>query len=178
MVLNSKKNVLIISFHFSPSSEVGAKRFSFFCNLFDHKDEAFDIHILTVKEKYLKRKDSTLPSPKNVHRTAMFFPLLSNSNNIFLRAYKSLWIRYFCLIDPLSGWILPALLKGLFIVKNYNIKTIIVTGPPFSPFIIATLLSITRSTKLIIDYRDPWTTHPWDRTNYYRNSFFWSNETG
>jgi len=77
-----------------------------------------------------------------------------------------------CLIDPYSGWIIPALIKGITILRKYKIDTIIVTGPPFSPVLSGLLLSIFFRKRLIIDYRDPWATHPWSIRDKYGNVFF------
>jgi glycosyltransferase involved in cell wall biosynthesis len=62
-------------------------------------------------------------------------------------------------LDPSSGWILPALVKGLRIIKDKRINIIIATYPSESAMVIGTLLSLITGKKLILDYRDPWTTH-------------------
>jgi len=118
------------------------------------------------------QKDDSLPFSGTIHRTAIFPPFPLPGNNIFKRAFLRVWTKYMCLIDPYSGWIIPALIKGITILRKYKIDTIIVTGPPFSPVLSAILLSILFRTRLIIDYRDPWTTHPWNVRDKYGNIFF------
>jgi len=66
---------------------------------------------------------------------------------------------YLCLLGPSSGWILPALVKGLRVIKDNQINIIIATYPSESAMVVGTLLSLMTDTKLILDYRDPWTTH-------------------
>ena len=166
----NKKSILVITFHFAPSSVVGGKRFSFLSNRLH--EYSCKIHILTIRKKYLLKKDDSLPFSGTVYRTSMFPPFPFSGKNIFKKAFLRVWTKYMCLIDPYSGWIIPALKKGITILKRYKIDTIIVTGPPFSPVLSALLLSILFRTRLIIDYRDPWTTHPWSIRDKYGNIFF------
>lgn len=77
-----------------------------------------------------------------------------------------------CLFDPYSGWIIPGILRGLYVLKNNKIDIIIVSGPPFSPTIIGLFLSIIGRIPLIIDYRDPWNFYDWDIRAKYGNVLF------
>jgi len=169
-VISQNKNVLIIAFHFAPSGAVGGKRFSFL----SHKlhDSHCKLHVLTVKKKYLLQKDYSLPFSGTIHRTTIFPPFPLHGSNIFKRAFLRVWTKYLCLIDPYSGWIIPSLIKGITTLRKNKIDTIIVTGPPFSPVLSALLLNILFRTRFIIDYRDPWTTHPWSIRDKYGNVFF------
>ena len=91
----------------------------------------------------------------------MFPPYPINDNHALKLMFKRIWMRYLYLLDPYSGWILPSFIKGLTIIKKNKIDVILVTGPPFSQVISAYFLSRIGRTKFIIDYRDPWTAHPW-----------------
>lgn len=166
----NKKSVLIIAFHFAPSGAVGGKRFSFL----SHKlhDSCCKVHVLTLKKKYLLQKDDSLPFSGTIHRTTIFPPFPLRGNHILKRAFLRIWTKYMCLLDPYSGWVFPALIKGITILRKYKIGTIIVTGPPFSPVLSGLLLSIFFRKRLIIDYRDPWTTHPWNVHDKYGNMLF------
>jgi glycosyltransferase involved in cell wall biosynthesis len=166
----AKKSILVITYHYSPSASVGGKRFSFLSHLFHNKD--FLIHILTIKEKYHSKKDTSYPFSGFIHRTAMFpkYPVFNNHK--IIRKLATAWVRYLCIFDPYSGWIFPALFKGLKILKREKIDLIIVSGPPFSAVISALILKIIGRVKLIIDYRDPWTTHPFNIKQRYGNVFF------
>ncbi|MBW2538879.1 MAG: hypothetical protein JRE27_04675, partial [Deltaproteobacteria bacterium] len=55
---------------------------------------------------------------------------------------------------------MPSLFEGLKIIRKRGIEVIVVSVPPMSPMISALLLSRLTKTRLIIDYRDPWTTNP------------------
>jgi glycosyltransferase involved in cell wall biosynthesis len=71
-----------------------------------------------------------------------------------------IWERWLCVIDPFSGWVLPALWTGLRLCRSYDLNIVIVTVPAFSPLVSATVISKLTGARLIIDYRDPWTNLP------------------
>jgi glycosyltransferase involved in cell wall biosynthesis len=157
------KKILIISFYFSPTTQAGGKRFSFLSEFFDKKFD--DLHILTVKEKYISPRDYSLSGAGTIHRTRMFPPYPPiKEKKIIIRVLRRLWEDYLCILDPFIGWIFPAVIKGLEVIKNYRINLIISTGPPFTAMVIGFLLSRMTGVKLILDYRDPW-------SNYNRRYF-------
>lgn len=148
------KKILIITFYFGPDSRVGGKRFTFLSKIF--KERYQNLHILTVKEKHIFAKDNSLTGAGTIHRAGMYPPYPIETSNILKRIFRRLWEDFLCFVDPFSGWILPAFFKGLKIIKENKINLIIATGPPFSPMVAACLLSFFHKTKLILDYRDPW----------------------
>lgn len=148
------KSILIVSFFFPPSTKVGGKRFSFLSEIFKKKYP--ELHILTVSEKNISPKDFSLPLPGAVHRTWMFPPVPKKQENLLKKFLQGLWIHYLCFVDPFSGWIIPAFLKGRKIIKKNKIDIIIATGPPFSAMVVGYLLSLMTGAKLVLDYRDPW----------------------
>ena len=149
------KKILIISFSFAPSTKVGGKRFSFLSRILQKRYP--ELHVLTLKEKYISPQDKSLRYGGIIHRAGMYPPYPINKNNLFKRIFSRLWEKYLCFLDPFSGWILPAIIKGLKIVKDHKIDLIIVTGPPFSSMVVGFILSLITQAKLILDYRDPWT---------------------
>ena len=58
--------------------------------------------------------------------------------------------------DDKTGWILPAVLKGLQLFRNKNIDAIYTTGPPHSVHLIGLLLKILTKKNWVADFRDPW----------------------
>ncbi len=78
------------------------------------------------------------------------------NSNLKRSILTKIWVRYLCVIDPWSGWIIPAICKGIKIIKKNKIDVIICTGPPFSVFVVGLFLQIMTNNKLIYDYRDPW----------------------
>ena len=151
------KKILIISLFFAPSAMVGGKRFSFLSRILQKKYP--ELHVLTLKKKYISPQDKSLKYGGTIHRSGMYPPHPINKNNLFKRVFNRLWEQYLCFLDPFCGWILPAIIKGLKIIKDYKIDLIIVTCPPFSPVAVGFMLSLLTGAKLIIDYRDPWTSH-------------------
>ncbi len=147
-MLNNCDSVLLISYYFSPHTAVGAKRFSYLSSFFFNK--SITPHILTIKEKYISKKDRSFIPEGIVHRTSVFpnYPFRWNKLN---NAFKTI-----SFVDQYIGWFFPGLLKGFFLLKKFKIGTVIVTGPPFSSFLIPYILLFFLKFKLIIDYRDPW----------------------
>jgi glycosyltransferase involved in cell wall biosynthesis len=152
-----KPKILIIASSYAPSTAVGAKRFTFLSLFF--KKKYHEIDILTRKVKYFHSIDYSLPVAGNAYRVGMYPPNFSHPKNIITKILKKIWSDYLCLIDPFSGWILPASIKGVKIVKDNKIDLIIATCPMFSSIVIGFLISRVTKKKLILDYRDPWTTH-------------------
>jgi glycosyltransferase involved in cell wall biosynthesis len=152
-----RTKIMIICGSFAPSAIVGAKRFTFLSIFL--KKQYSTINILTRKESYFSTKDYTLPINGTLHRVGMYpaYPLRNKS--IFGKILNRLWRDYFCLIDPFSGWIIPGILKGLKVIRKEKINLIIATCPMFSSIVIAYLLSLITNTKIILDYRDPWSNH-------------------
>ena len=61
--------------------------------------------------------------------------------------------------DGKVGWIPFAIVKGLWIIWREKIDVILSTSPPESGHVIALILSFLTRKKLVVDFRDPWTTH-------------------
>ena len=147
------KNCMIIAYHFYPDGSVGAKRFNLFSNCLSKRLNVLDI--LTIKEKYIPEKDKTSLFGGNIYRTSIFPTYMFYGNKI-IKAINNRLVVNLMPIDFYSAWILPILYHGIKIIKKDHIDTIIVTGPPFSPFIAAYLLCKIFKIDLIIDYQDPW----------------------
>lgn len=157
MSRHEKPRILIIASSFAPSTFVGAKRFTFLSPILKKRYEKLDI--LTRKKKYFPSKDYSLPIAGTVHRVGMYPPWPIRTNHLIGRVYNNLWLDYLCIIDSCSGWILPSLFKGINIIKSKKIDLVIATCPRFSSIVIGYLISRITNTKLVIDYRDPWTNH-------------------
>ncbi len=61
--------------------------------------------------------------------------------------------------DGKVGWIPFAVCKGLWVIWHEKIDVIFSTSPPESSHVIALILSYLTGKKLVVDFRDPWTTH-------------------
>jgi glycosyltransferase involved in cell wall biosynthesis len=147
-----EKKILIIAYYFYPESGVGAKRYNLFTEYFSKKLKT--LNILTIDERYVSGKDESIVHGGFVFRTRMF-PRLGFEGNKVTKFLNKILLRIIP-IDYYSALIIPLILKGRRIIKKNNINTIIVTGPPFSLFVAAYLLSIVFKIDLIVDYQDPW----------------------
>jgi len=83
--------------------------------------------------------------------------------------YNSLWFP-----DEKNYWIPGAIISGLRILVDGNIKIIYVSGFPWSAFFVGAFLSMVKRIPLVLDYRDSWTLYPrgfWDN----RFHMFWES---
>ena len=109
-------------------------------------------HVLTIKEKYIQQ-DKSIISDGIIHRTSLFPPFPFSKFQKLNRAFEILFGQ----IDQYIGWIFPGIFRGyIYDKKVLNSKTVIVTGPPFSSFLIPYIISFFLRFKFIVDYRDPW----------------------
>ena len=151
------KGILVVSHQFAPSMSAGGKRFTFLSPII--KSKYPDLHILTLKKRYFSPRDDGLTFAGTAHRTGAYPAHPFNGDNILKKILNWLWVDYLCLIDPNSGWIIPAVIRGLKVIKDNDIELIIASCPPFSAIVVGFLLSRLTGTKLILDYRDPWSNH-------------------
>ena len=143
------ENILLISYYFAPDNRVGAKRFSYLSKYLSR--EGIKPHILTIKEKYI-RSDESLISMGIIHRTSLFPPFPFSKIQKLNRSFELLFGQ----IDQHIGWFLPGIIRGYNIIRRHNVKTVVVTGPPFSSFLIPYIISFFLKFKFFVDYRDPW----------------------
>lgn len=73
-----------------------------------------------------------------------------------------IWNRV-ALPDGAVSWLPAAVDMGVHIVKKECISLILASGQPFSTFIIANSIKKRTNTKLIVEYRDPWTLNPFHK---------------
>lgn len=67
--------------------------------------------------------------------------------------------------DSEIGWVLPAIARGLSLLRKYKATAIYTTGPPHSTHLIGVALKKISRVPLVLDFRDPWTRAPWRRDN-------------
>ena len=59
--------------------------------------------------------------------------------------------------DLTNAWLVAAFGRTVELVGNFRPDVILVTGPPWSPVLLARLVSMTTGVPFVVDYRDPWT---------------------
>jgi hypothetical protein len=148
--------------YFAPCPSVGGKRFSYLSRYLSQS--CAEYHVLARRERSPAADPTAFTG--NVHRVGMLPYFSGGEKRKGIRlALRRAWKRYLCLVDPYIGWVIPAIVKAIKLQKIVRFNTIIVTVPCFSPLIAATILAKLTRSKLIIDYRDPWTNH---RSDYPR----------
>lgn len=69
-----------------------------------------------------------------------------------------LFVNYHLSVPDLrSGWRRPAIKAGDELIARFRPDVIVVTGPPWTPFLVADTLARRHKLPLVLDYRDPWT---------------------
>jgi glycosyltransferase involved in cell wall biosynthesis len=174
----SENNVLIITYYWPPSGGAAVQRWLSFAN--ELVQQGVKVHLLTVDPKYatyqlydtslLEQVDSSI----QVHTTKTFEPfglykLFFGKNSIPKPAFSdetkpsllkkaSRFVRgNFFIPDPRKGWKPYAVKKGLALMDQYQIKTIITAGPPHSTHFIGKALKEKTNCKWIADFHDLWT---------------------
>lgn len=147
--------VLVVSMCFAPCREVGGKRFSFLSRYLGEWCEEY--HILARREKAFVEDSEAFVG--NVNRLRSFPYYSPQTSSWITRQLLKIWARWLCVADPFCGWVVPATFRGIRICRQHRIDSIIVTVPYFSALIAGVFISRITSTKLIVDYRDPWTNH-------------------
>ena len=58
--------------------------------------------------------------------------------------------------DQAGPWIVPAVIRGVRIVRRHHINAIFATGMPWSGLTVGFLISLMTRVPLVLDFRDPW----------------------
>lgn len=69
------------------------------------------------------------------------------------RLFNSLLVY---LPDDKIGWVIPAVMKAIRLIKMHDIKVVMTTSPPHSVHLIGLILKKITKKLWIVDFRDPW----------------------
>ena len=117
----------------------------------------FELHVITPETRFVEDTDYSLDVPATVHRVPVLFHSTSTNMNSSLHSFLcKVWHNCFKIIDAQEGWTLPAIAKALTIIQDTGIQLIIASGPPFSTFVAAAIVSLLTDLPLVLEYRDPW----------------------
>jgi len=175
------KKVLIIAYHFPPSSAIGAVRPSKFAKYLP--EFGWQPVIYTVDEKYCEGLDHGRFEPR-LHSLKIYrskpvpgllhlYSRLARTNKNFsgnvlgskstmlpspdqTGPFKKLLSSFARLPDDAQGWIANIVNDGYRIVKREGIEVFLTTGPPMSAHIGGLLLKQLTNVKWVADFRDPW----------------------
>ena len=162
------KRILIISYLFPPASALdGSMRMLKFVKYLPNF--GYKPYVISVRDAFLS-EDKTLlsqiPTEAHVARIIQFdlryllrlFKKRRASENE--KVYSARFTRLRKIIsslmfpDSAGGWIVPAVLTGLRLIKKEKIDIILATAGPYSSLIVGYLLKIVTGKPLILDYRD------------------------
>ncbi|MCG7985946.1 MAG: glycosyltransferase [Candidatus Thiodiazotropha weberae] len=159
-----KKQLLIVTYIFPPSSYVGVYRTLKYCK-YINKDR-WDLTVIAPKsvpeKKFINYKLlDEVPTNCKVHRTTDISPysLFSSSNSKLGRFLKKIINKvcsYICIPDSHIFWFPFALVKGIALCRKNKYDIIYSSSPPHSTHIVSLYLAKLFNIKLVVDFRDPW----------------------
>lgn len=136
----NQPKILFISYLFEPYPGVGAKRISYWANHIGN--EGYEYHVITATAQDRKRDDVTFIAPDATGG----------------------WMGFF-IKDQGLNWIRP--LKDYFeSLSEFDYDVVLISGGPFMHFSIGRYLKKKYDIKLILDFRDPFSTNPSFKDNW------------
>jgi len=157
----------MICYYYPPLIDVGCKRSIAFSKYF--KKHGGIPYVLSVKNPdrtYCSVGDDIPPQGIHTEYSCSIinvYKFFGKLNGLLTRILKFIGVELkrnyfydiFCIPDIFFGWIPLATIKGLRLVKQYNIDFVYVSCPPFSSASIGVLLQKFTKKPLILDFRDP-----------------------
>lgn len=148
------KKILIIAFHFPPSSGAAVQRILSLCE--DLPKFGWKVTVLTAKISAYGALDFSQEIPTNELEGLFRAWAIDAQRHLSIKG-KHLGIL--SILDRWSSWIVDAVLKGRRIVKKQKIDIIMSTTPIPSANIIANYLSQKFDIPWIADFQDPFSYH-------------------
>lgn len=167
------RRVLLIAYQFPPVGGAGVQRAAKFTKYLP--EYGWDVSVLTVSNPSVPLTDNSLLSdipPQTVIRRAKTLEpgyqmkqsvttATSTGGKPRLLSRIKQGIRKAAMLllqpDPNILWVPQAIRQGKQLLREIPHDAILVTGPPFSSFIVGASLSRKAKLPLILDYRDEWT---------------------
>ena len=175
---NGRKRVLFISYAFPPVGGAGVQRVTKFIKYLH--GIGWDASVLTVANPSVPVMDHSLgndlPEATTIVRARTFEPgyatkqavAAARANSVAARAKGTIGRIARGVLQPDAQvlWAVPGYWAGARHLRQQTHHAIVVSGPPFSTFIVGAALSRRFGVPLVLDYRDEW-----DLTNQY-----WENK--
>jgi glycosyltransferase involved in cell wall biosynthesis len=155
------RTLLIVSYHFSPSPAVGAKRFSFLAREFTR--QGYDVHVIAnaLDDSPHGPPDASLPQAGRVHRVRAPLELPLRGRGFLSRKLNSFAHRLLAPLGVEYFWAGAAARKALDIARSLPPGVVIATSPPHAALIAGDRVARALGWPLIVDYRDPWSGYDW-----------------
>jgi glycosyltransferase involved in cell wall biosynthesis len=177
------KKILLIAFKFPPRGGVGSRRWAKFAKILARR--GYEIDVITPEYPYTDKVNwshEIQHSNITVHRIKAGVPLmvLKESKNplekIIVSIYCRLIMPFFYYLDSAQRWHSNLVPYARNLIRQKNIKNVIVSGPPNSLHYFASFIKIENPLiNLILDFRDNWND---DVAFEYKTSlkYFWQKE--
>jgi glycosyltransferase involved in cell wall biosynthesis len=179
--------ILLIAYHFHPDLEVGAVRSVKFAKYLpdfgwepfvltvdsrhipkvDQSPLGFECRIFRTGKwptlddgyRWFKRKVRTRkPSAANGKDDQMQSAKMDVASRADLPPF---WKRFISSLsqtpDDAIGWLVPASINAVRIIRKYKIDVIYTSGPPHTCHLVGLIAKLLTGRKLAVDFRDPWT---------------------
>jgi glycosyltransferase involved in cell wall biosynthesis len=157
-----KRTLLIVSYLYAPSPDVGAKRFSFLAREFEKL--GYDVHVIANApgdSPHGHRADPSLPLSGRVHTCKSPFELPLPGQSTFVRKLNALIARLLAPVGSEYFWARAATRRALEIARELPPGVVIATSPPHAALFAGARVARELGWPLILDYRDPWSGYEW-----------------
>jgi len=161
MKLPVKRPLIIVSYWFAPSPAVGGKRFSFLSR--ELARLGYDVHVITNESRdWVKwQSDASLPQHEQVHRCAEAVKLPLERKSLLHRACNAVLRPLLAAVGWEYFWARSAARTALAVAKDLPPGVVIATYPAPAALIAGARIARKLGWPLVLDYRDPWSTHVW-----------------
>jgi glycosyltransferase involved in cell wall biosynthesis len=163
--MKSMRTLIIVSYWFAPSPAVGGKRFSFLAR--ELARLGYDVHVIThASRDWLHfQSDASLPQHGQVHRCRERLQLPLAGKSLVHRAINALLRPLFAAVGWEFPWIRSAVRTALKVARDLPPEggVVIATYPAPAALMAGARIARQLGWPLVLDYRDPWSTHVWPR---------------
>ncbi|MCP4353996.1 MAG: glycosyltransferase family 4 protein [Desulfobacterales bacterium] len=135
-------------------------------NLSVYRTEKIDIlsYLIEIKQAFFGRKEKKSNSSVNIEKDRKNDLPQSSPSFSLIKSVKQvmgLVTDFMEFPDKEIAWVPFAVFKGLRIIRENQIDVICSSSPKHSIHLTTAILKVLTKTKLVIDFRDPWTRSPW-----------------
>ncbi len=156
-----KKEILYLSYHFPPYSNILSNRASEFSKRLTKS--GFKIFVVSAKNNKNAPVDKellkTVDSP--LIKNAQVYNLSFSSSGMASSVKKISLLRELFNIFLFFHWLPLSFFKCCQIIRKNRIRTIYTSAPPFFSLVLGYLLKKIFKIPLITEYRDPWSDNPY-----------------
>ena len=163
------KRCLISAYYFPPTGGAGVQRIVKLIKYLSRKDWRFTVLTADENSRFQPRDPSLLKElPDTIKIIRLPAQLPGGKSGLFNlpffkeASYGKRWLgAWFSLPDMRKNWIAPAEAAILEELKQKRYDCVLVSAPPYSLALLAAQLQPKVLCPLILDLRDPWSTHPY-----------------